>query len=255
MRTSFAALASSLALSALAPATTIAHWNFNDLNDSSVNGHNLTNTNGSDTTINGGIATFSGGGTGLLSAPDNAAWDDISFTIESVFTFTPPSTAGAISTIAAHLSNTTGRQWLFGVNPNSIPYLLVREQGANDEQSFASSFGALTEGHTYYFGAAIDLTASDPANRVTLYFKDITNSGALITNNFSTSITALQGSSAPLSIGSTGHSSSRFKGSIDEVRFSDTKLGAGDLLVVPEPSSALLSFFTVSLLGLRRKRA
>ena len=250
MNKSLAILASSLAFAAIAPATTIAHWNFNDLTDSSGNGHNLTNTNGSATDITGGVADFSGSGSGLLSAADHAAWDDTSFTIESVFTFETPSTS-TISTIAAHLSNTTGRQWLFGMSTANVPYFLMREAGASGEVNFTSSFGALSNNTTYYFAAAIDLTASNPADRVTLYLRDITNNGTLITDNFSTTITSLQGSSAPLSIGSTSHDapSSRFNGSIDEIRFSDTKL------VIPEPSSALLSMFAVSLFGLRRKRA
>jgi hypothetical protein len=257
MKKTLAALASSLALSAIAPATTIAHWQFNDLTDSSGNGHNLTNTNSS-TTLSGGKANFTGSGTGLMSAADSAAWDDISFTVESTFTFTTPSTAG-ISTLAAHLSNTTGRQWLFGTNTANVPVLLLREAGGTTEINFASSFGALTSGNTYYFGAAIDLAASNPADRVTLYFRDLTNDGAFLTQNFSTTITSLENSSALLSIGSTSHDapSSRLTGAIDELRFSDTKLGPNDLLIapVPEPSAALLSVFAVSLFGLRRKRA
>lgn len=258
MNKTLAVLASSLALSAIAPAITVAHWQFNDLTDSSGNGHNLTNTNGSATTISGGKATFTGGGSGLLSAVDNAAWDDLSFTVESIFTFTTPPPTN-ISTLAAHLSNTTGRQWLFGTNTTNVPVLLLREAGGTTEINFTSSFGALTSGNTYYFGAAIDLTASNPADRVTIYFRDITNNGAFTTQNFSTAITSLESSSAVLSIGATGNDapSSRLTGSIDELRFSNTKLGPNDLLIapIPEPSAALLSLFTVSLLGLRRKRA
>lgn len=255
MKKTFAFLAAAYSLASISSATTIAHWQFNDLNDT-TGIHHLTNTNGSDTTVSGGNATFTGSGSGLLSAPDHGAWDDDSFTVESIFTFTTPIDS-RISTIAAHLSTAGGRQWLVGTNTDNIPFLLARGSGASSETSFVSSYGALVSGRTYYLGVAVDFSAVDPASRVTLYFRDITADGAFLTDNSSTSITALQGSSAPLSIGSTGHLSSRFTGSIDEIRFSDTKLGPNDLLIapIPEPSAALLSLFTVSLLGLRRKRA
>ena len=260
MNKTLAVLASSLALAAVAPATTVAHWNFNDLTDSSGNGHTLTNANAS-TTLSGGQAVFTGAGssvagTDLTSATDNPAWDDLSFTVESIFTFTTP-TAANISTIAAHLSNGGGRQWLFGTNAANAPVLLVRELGMTSEATFISSFGALTSGRTYYFGAAVDFTAANPADRVTLYFRDITGDSSFLAQNFTTNITALESSSSPLTIGSTGHSTSRLTGSIHQIRFSDTKLGPNDLLIapVPEPSAALLSVFAVSLFGLRRKRA
>jgi len=257
MKKTLSILTSSIALAAIAPASTVAHWQFNDLTDSSGNGHTLTDTN-TGATISGGSANFvnPGGVTGLLSAPDNAVWDNVTFTVEATFTFNNPSPAG-ISTLASHLSDSTGRQWLFGTNTTNVPVLLLRASGASSETAFASSFGALVAGNTYYFGAAVDLTAVDPANRITFYFRDITNNGAFQTQNISTTITALNDSTAPLAIGSTAHQSSRLVGSIDELRISDTKLGPNDLLIapIPEPSSALLTVFTISLFGLRRRRA
>lgn len=260
MKKPLIALASSLALVAISPAGTVAHWNFNDLTDSSGNGHTLTNTNSS-TTLSGGQAIFTGAGSSssgsdLMSATDSPAWDDLSFTVETIFTFTAPTPAN-ISTLAAHLGNTGGRQWLVGTNASNVPMMLVRESGQSTEATFSSSFGALVSGRTYYFGAAVDFTASNPADRVTFYLRDITGDGSFLTQNFSTSITALEGSSAPLTIGSTGHSTSRLTGSIDQIRISDLKLGPNDLLIapIPEPSAALLSIAAVSLFGLRRKRA
>lgn len=247
-------LVSSLALSAFSSAITVAHWQFNDLTDSSGNGHTLTNT--STATISGGIATFTGSGTGLLSTPNNAAWNDTSFTVETIFTFTQPS-AAAISTLVSHLSDTTGRQWLLGTNNANVPIFLMREFGASSDTAFASSFGALANNNTYYLAAAIDLSASDPANRITFYLRNLTTDGPFQTNNVSTTFTALAGSTAPLAIGSTGHASSRLTGSIDEIRFSDTKLGPNDLLIapIPEPSHLMLSGLGVVLLGIRRRRA
>lgn len=254
-------LASSLALATIAPAGTVAHWLFNDLTDSSGNGHTLTNTNSS-TTISGGKANFTGAGSGvagndLLSAADHAAWDDVSFTVETIFTFNAPTVAN-ISTLVAHLSNGGGRQWLLGTNAANNPILILRnDAGTPVETAFDATFGALVSGNTYYLGAAVDLTAVNPADRITFYFRDITNNGAFRTSNISTTFTGLADSSSPVTFGSTGHSSSRLTGSIDEARFSDLKLGPNDLLIapIPEPSAALLSIAAVSLLGLRRKRA
>ena len=257
MQRTLSLLASSLALTAIAPAITVAHWQFNDLTDSSGNGHTLTDNN-SGATISGGVANFvnPGGTTGLLSAADNAAWDDISFTVESIFTFTAPTEAN-ISTLASHLSEGDGRQWLIGTNSANVPLLLLRNSGAGGDTPFTPTFSALTSGNTYYFAAAIDLTAVNPADRITFYLRDITNDGAFQTSNVSTTFTALAGSSAPLTIGSTGHSSSRLTGSIDELRISDTKLGPNDLLIapIPEPSHMMLSGLGIALLGIRRRRA
>ena len=251
MNKSLAILASSFALAAIAPATTVAHWQFNDLTDSSGNGHTLTDTN-TGATISAGSANFinPGGTSGVLSAPNNAAWNDTSFTVEAIFTFT---TSTQISTLAAHLDGTLGRQWLLGTTDTNVPMLLLN----NGSDSIVSSgFGALLTGHTYYFGAAVDLTAVNPADRVTFYLRDIGDNGAFQQANLSTAVTSLASSTATLSIGSTGHGTSRFVGGIDELRISGTKLGPNDLLIapIPEPSAAMLSLLTVSLLGLRRKR-
>lgn len=246
--------------SVLCHAATIAHWKFDDLTDISGNGHDLTNTNPT-TTLSGGQAIFTGGGVGtagqqIMSAPDNAVWSDTSFTVESIFTFTAPSTAN-ISTLVAHMSTAGGRQWLVGTTmSNNAPYVILRND-TGGEASFVSNFGALTSGHTYYLAAAIDLTIATSANRITFYLRDLTVDGPFLTSNVSTSFTSLVASTAPLTIGSTGHSSSRFTGSIDEVRISDVKLGPNELLIapIPEPSQALLCVVGAGLLGIRRKRS
>ncbi|RYD29775.1 MAG: hypothetical protein EOP87_17730, partial [Verrucomicrobiaceae bacterium] len=181
MKKTLILLATASLLGSLSHAGTVAHWQFNDLTDSSGNGYNLTNTNSS-TSLSGGQAIFTGGGSStagndLMSAADNPAWDDTSFTVEAIFTFTAPSTAG-ISTLAAHLSNGGGRQWLLGTSDTNTPYVILRNNASTPvESSIGSTFAALVSGNTYYFAAAIDLTAATPADRITFYLRDITNDG------------------------------------------------------------------------------
>lgn len=251
MRSPFLFFALTALLSANLSAATVADWQFTDLTDSNGNSHPLTNGNSTASLSGGQVHFASDSASGLLSAADAPVWDNITFTIEAIFTYTVPS-GGGIATIAAHLSSAGGRQWLLGVTAAQVPYVLL---GGTSEVGYNSAFGALTDGNTYYFGAAVDLSAGLAADRLTLYVRDITNSGALHTTNPSSTLTSLIESSAPLTIGSTGHSSSRFVGSIDQVKISDTKLASNALLVVPEPSHLLLSLSGLAVLALRRRRA
>lgn len=247
-------LLSSFALTALSPAITVAHWQFNDLTDSSGNGHHLTDTN-TGATLNGGKMDFTNSGVaGLLTAPDNAAWDDTSFTVEAILSVTSTTT---LSTIAAHMTTgTDGRQWFFGTNESGVPVVIINPSSGT-ETRYTASFSGLTSGISYYVAASINLAAANEADRITFYLRDLSvPDSAFQTSKVSTAFTGFAASSSVLSIGSTGHSTSRIAGSIDEIRISDTNLGLNELLVaVPEPSHALLSLAGVSLLALRRRRA
>lgn len=247
-----------LVLAAAASASTVAHWTFDNLNDSTANNHHLANTNTS-TTLSGGRANFTGAGGGtsgqnVMTAPDSAAWSDTSFTVESILSVSSTTT---LSGIVTHMrTGTDGRQWFFGTNESGVPIIIINPS-AGSEARITSTFTGLTAGNTYYLAVAVDLSAANPADRITFYLRDITSDGAFQTSNVSTSFTGFAASSAALAIGSTGHSTSRLTGSIDEVRISDTKLGPNELLIapIPEPSHAVCAALTVSLFGLRRKRA
>ena len=254
MTKSLAVLCSTIALASTAPATTIAHWQFNDLNDSSGNGHNLTDSN-TVASLNGGRMDFtSTTGTGLVSALDNAAWDDTSFTVEAIFSIT---STNSLSSIVTHMtSGAAGRQWFFGTSASGVPQLIINPSSGT-ESTFLSSFSALTANTNYYFAASVNLAAINEADRITFYLRNLDETDSpFLTSKVSTTFTGFASSSSVLAIGSTGHESSRFTGSIDEIRFSDTNLGLNELLVtVPEPSHALLSLAGISLMALRRKRA
>lgn len=240
-----------------ADASTVAHWTFNDLTDSSGNGHTIVNSN-PNAVLLGGVMTFSGGESGqLVSTPNVAAWSDTSFTVEAIITPAAIPSSGP-STIVAHLADPGGgRQWLFGYNNGALSLLLrqTQEGGGSTEVYYTTT--AITphvNGQTYYVAVTIDLTAATAANRITFFSQNLTTAGLVESGNSSVSFsgTGLAASTAALTFGSTGHSSARFSGSISEIRISDVKLTAGELLI-PEPSVALFSLSGLLTLFLRRR--
>ena len=104
----------------------------------------------------------------------------------------------------------------------------------------------------YYVGISVDLL-DETTNALTFYQKNL-KTGEVWTSNLVSPTTVLTSGTASFSIGRTSANSSEFTGLIDEVRFSNTKLGPNDLLVqIPEPSAALLAG-VAAMLGFRRKR-
>jgi hypothetical protein len=62
-------------------------------------------------------------------------------------------------------------------------------------------------------------------------------------------------STVPFRIGAGGSTvSDFFDGRIDEVRLSNTNLGPGNLLIAPEPSTALMALAGILMMSMRRKR-
>lgn len=256
-------------------AATVAHWRFEGgsstwLLDSSGNGHHLTNTG---TTLaasahtlpstgagsafsnpipqtgaaNLGAVRFSGGGQGLLSAPDSPAWTTSTLTIEAYIHL---NTVGSLQSIAGHFSGNTdqplSRSLLFHVTAgNNLSVIL--------NNTTLGSTLSLTSGVDYFVAMSIDFNA--PQNqRITFYLQDLTNGGVLQQEFRSTTATALNDSTAGFSIGSTGNPSSPFNGIIDEVRFSNTALSANQLLIAPEPSRSIFLSLGLTLLLTHRRR-
>lgn len=113
----------------------------------------------------------------------------------------------------------------------------------------------------YYIGLTVDFTDSSSDN-LTLYIQNLTDNGELQIYNF-THTGVIASTVSPFIIGAQGNGGSPWYGLIDEVRLSDTKLIADDLLInnftpIPEPASvaaiigAMASF--VLLRSLRSKR-
>ena len=112
----------------------------------------------------------------------------------------------------------------------------------------------LSPGVDYYVAAAVDI----PGSTVTFYRKDLTAGGPLQSFVASHARTALNNNTAFQIGSSTGPLGFDFgfDGLIDEVRLSNTALGSGGLLIVPEPSpAALLGLGLLALAGRRRTAA
>ena len=263
-----------LAIIASAPftqAATLGYWRFESgallENTASPGTHDLTLPGGTanptqaavsgayPTTIpgnglsNNSLATFDGGD--RFSVPDNAAFTNSSFTVEAFVTATGSGTN--TETIIGHWNSTGNlRSWLFGISASNVPIFLHSTTGG-DTLTVTSSLPALALNVTYYMAVTVNMSDTS-VNGITFYLKDMTNGGALTSAGATHAAGALFDTSTPLSIGATSQPSSGWTGSIDEVRLSNTKLAASDLLIVPEPSAALLSVLGVGMLAAKRRR-
>lgn len=248
-------------------AAVVGYWRFEGVtfqDDSSGNNYHLTtNTapndaeqlalpasgNGSKypTTIpvtsatNGSAAVFDGDD--RMAVAYNAAFKSTAMTLEAFVTTT--ATSGT-QTVAGMWNAGGNRVYLIGLSTNVLTYFI---NGGN----VSSGLPALAANTDYYLGISVDL-ADDTTNALTFYQKNLAT-GQVWTSNVASPTTALTTGTASFAIGRTSANSSGFNGLIDEVRVSNTKLAADELLVViPEPSTALMGGAAV-LLGLRRKRS
>ncbi len=257
-----AAIAVSLAIPA--HAATVAHWRFEGsdfLADSSGNNHTLTN-NGSVTQVattfpnpvlqtgqaNLNAASFDG--SNYLSAADNNAFTNSQFTLEAFFS--PSSLPGSTETrtIAGHFgsSGSFDNQRSYGlfVRGSSLR-VMMSNNGAGFGNVRIWDVGTIAANARYYAAMAVD-TSTQTA---TIYLQDLSTDTLQVfvqTDAFST----LHNSTAPFTIGSTGQGTALWQGMIDEVRLSNVKLTQDQLLVIPEPSAALLG--GLGLLALFRRR-
>ncbi|MEX2382377.1 MAG: LamG-like jellyroll fold domain-containing protein [Opitutales bacterium] len=253
-------------------AATIAYWRFEDspgfLNDSA--GSNSLTNNGSVSQVtspfsdpvpqtgaaNAEAASFSG--SNYLTGADNTAFTSNQFTLEAYFT---TGSVGGTSTrvIAGHFGSggsfTNEKSYAIAVNNSKLRLLLGIDSGAN-----TSNFEAFTlsDNANYYAAAAVDVTDTG-SSAVTLYLQDLSTSTLQVFNSNRTGsggeVMSIYNAAAPFSIGATSTPSAEFTGTIDEVRFSNTKLAQSELLAIPEPGS--LALMGVALLAglafLRRK--
>lgn len=247
-------------------AAVVGYWRFEDgafMDDSSGNNRHLTtNTapndaeqialpasgNGSEypTTIpatsatNGSAAAFDGDD--RMAVTYNAAFKSTTMTLEAFVTTTVTS---GTQTVAGMWNATSNRVYLMALSTNVLTYFI---NGGN----VSSGLPALAANTDYYVGISVDLSDAT-TNALTFYQKNLATGQVWISNVASPTTTLTSGTSS-FSIGRTSANSSSFTGLIDEVRFSNTKLGAEDLLVViPEPSVVMLGA-AAGLLGFRRKR-
>lgn len=258
---------------AAAQAATTGYWRFETspgfLADSSGNGRTLTAVpNAAQVTLpgsgngstfpdpipltgspNDSAATFDGT-SDRLTTPDSAAFTDTTFTLEAFFS--APSLNSSNKSIAGHWTSTGNqRSYLIAVGTtNFLAFLFSADGIATTTVTSTFLVGANTD---YYAAATVNL-ADTSANGITFYLQNLTAGGALQSNGQAHAGTTLFDSTTTFAIGSTSQPSSEFTGLIDEVRMSDTKLAASELLIAPEPGSAALLGRGAGLLGLWRRR-
>ena len=199
---------------------------------------------------NGSAARFDGTNDRLTS-PDNALFEDTTFTVEAFVTLTADN--ASTKTIAGHW-NADGNQrgWLFGISGGEVPVLLTSPNGTNTVTT-SSGLPALALNTDYYVSVTVDM-ADTSAGGMTFYIMDLTNGGVLQSTGAAHADLSFFDSSTSFAIGATAQATSTWTGLIDEVRISDSKLSVDQLMVVPEPGSLGLMVFAAGLAGCRRRR-
>jgi hypothetical protein len=181
-----------------------------------------------------------------------------SFTVEALVR--PDARAGLygdlIAGTTADISSPSLTGWVFQVRLDGFGGSAPGELGISLAQGgafdFVRSTFVLTPGIDYYVAAAVNV----PAGTVTFYRQNLTAGGPLESHVAGHARTALNNNTA-LHIGAVTSAvfDFGFDGLIDEVRLSNTPLGPGELLLVPEPSpSLLLGIGLLGLAGSRRRR-
>jgi hypothetical protein len=252
-----------------ASAATIHYWQFENspgfLNDS-VGGATLTagvgvtqkaipdGTRGAAFPIPGSAGDFPGTISGYLKTTLPSGLTS-SFTVEAFVR--PDARAGLYGDLIAgttsDISTPSLSGWIFQVRLDGFGGSAPGELGISLNQGAAFDFVrsgfVLSPGVDYYVAAAVDI----PGGKVTFYRKDLTAGGPLQSFVGTHSRTALNANTA-MHIGAVTSAvfDFGFDGLIDEVRLSNTALGSGELLLVPEPSSAAL--LGLGLLVLARQR-
>lgn len=241
-------------------AATIHHWRFENspgfLEDS---------VGGLDLTLNGGVTQSAIPASGRGSEFDSVFSNDAAADFTGLGSLTTASFATTNFTVEvlAHpdwlgeffghtlVSMGTAAQnasigWLFQIRPSggTNQLTMVLCNGTSCDINF-SGF-TVDIGKDYYFASAVDLTGGE----TTLFFQNLTDGGALQSVVVANSFTTLNDASG-FSIGSLD-TALQFDGLIDEVKISDQLLSQNQLLIAPEPSTALL--LGLGLVGLAAKQ-
>lgn len=274
-----ALLAAALAAAPLtASAAVVGYWRFEDspgfLEDSGGAGRTLTTPSAGATptqttlpvsgpgsafasAVAGTAKTASFDGGDRFQRADEAAFTDTTFTIEALINGSDFTSNGSQKSIVGQW-NSTGNQrsWLFAVNGSgaSASLNLLYSTLGSDTLTVPSGLPALEQGKDYYVAVTVDLTDTSAAG-ISFYQKNLTDNLPAVASGVTHTQTTLFNSNNALTIGATNSPSSPFTGLIDEVRYSDTKLSAEDLMVVvPEPGAIGLLALAATAALLRRRR-
>lgn len=200
-------------------------------------------------------ASFDGGD--RFQRSDEAAFTDTTFTVEALINGSDFTSNGSQKSIVGQWNSTGNlRSWLFAVNGSgaSASLNLLYSTLGTDTLIVPSGLPALEQGKDYYVAVTVDLTDTSAAG-ISFFQKNLTDGLPAVASAVTHTQTTLFNSSTALTIGATNQPSSAFTGLIDEVRYSDVKLNAEDLMVVvPEPGAIGLLGLTTTAALLRRRR-
>lgn len=169
------------------------------------------------------------------------------FTIEALVHLTTANTGSNSTMIASRWYDTDNqRAWGFGVatsdaggftgtNPKTEQglFLALSSDGIAVTSTVDSRIQIET-GRDYYVATTYAPPAGDTDGSVAFYVKDLTNRGPLQTATLQTKTSVFKLTTGQFEIGSlNANNTYRWKGYIDEVRFSDTPLTAGQLMIGP----------------------
>jgi hypothetical protein len=198
---------------------------------------------------NDGLARFDGGD--RFQRADEPAFTDTSFTIEAFVN--TASLSGSQKSVAGLWSSTDNqRSWLFSVGGSLQLNFLLSTTGSNTI-TVVSTLPALELDKDYYIGLSVNV-ADTSANGLTFFQQNLTDGGPLLSQKSTHTGTNLFDANVNFTIGSTDQPSSQWSGLIDEVRYSDSRLAASELLVVPEPSTLALLGVSLGFFVRRRRK-
>lgn len=187
-----------------------------------------------------------------------------SFTIEGYFSFN--NTGASTQYFASRWRGSDGnRSFGIGIADNNgtgsasanTLFAILSEDG-DSTTVVASGLPELATDTVYYFG--MSYADATTGNDTVFYLQDITNGGALLSNNVDSGIdTNNVGTNSEFRLGGIssddgGSPSNTLGGRLDEIRLSNVVLSESELLAVPEPGSTVLLLGTLGLLAVRRRR-
>ncbi|HBR94386.1 MAG TPA: hypothetical protein DEA90_09510 [Opitutae bacterium] len=193
------------------------------------------------------------------------------FTIEAVFQYQGGSDVLASTFNSVNASTDgTGIGWLFGTraSENGLWFAYSTDGGDDGRHDIYSDNVSndtlnMTSGNYYYAALSVDISDTS-ASGITFYLQDITTAGnSLLSVSATHSGTSIYDSGTEFTIGDIANASVlggtvsgvNYTGPIDAVRYSNSQLGSGDLLVsVPEPSSFALVAGCLGLLSVIMRR-
>ena len=202
---------------------------------------------------NAGLISITSSTPGNLYRADEPAFYLTSFTIE---TMARPEDVIGFRTLVTQTGADSDRQWRLIFNPANGRFRLSLSSDGSTWVDFSTDLPVYTAGDDLYLAASVSVD-STAGTSGTLYHQNFTTGGSLLAVPFaSASLTSLYNSSAALSIGGrdTSAGTNPWRGRVDEVRLSGSELSVNELLVVPEPGTALLTLFGLAAVAAARRR-